>query len=54
MCAFCERYPCEYFDKLLEVCAILQDDNSVLREKGMDAWSKLQDERQAVGFTYTD
>ncbi|MDR2972504.1 MAG: DUF3795 domain-containing protein, partial [Bacteroidales bacterium] len=54
MCALCESYPCKYFAELLEACPILKDDNSVLREKGMIAWSKLQDERQAIGFTYTD
>jgi len=54
MCTFCEIYPCEYFTELLEVCPILADDNSVLQEEGMDTWSKLQDGRQARGFTYTD
>jgi len=54
MCALCESYPCEYFSKLLKACPILKDDNSLLCEKGMETWSKLQDERQATGFTYTD
>ena len=54
MCALCESYPCEYFADLLEGCPILKHDNSVLREKGMDAWSKLQDERQIAGFIYTE
>jgi len=40
----------EYF----EGYPILEHDNAVLREKGMDTWSKLQDERQAKGFTYAD
>jgi hypothetical protein len=52
MCALCESYPCGLFTKYFEGYPILVDDNSVLREKGMDAWSKLQDERQAKGFTY--
>ena len=54
MCALCESYPCEHFAKFFEGSPILKDDNSVLREKGMEAWSKLQVERQARGFTYTD
>ena len=33
---------------------ILKHDNAVLREKGLDAWSKLQDERQVRGFTYAE
>ena len=28
--------------------------NALLREKGMDAWAKLQDERREKGFTYAD
>jgi len=54
MCALCESYPCELFTKYFEGYPILERDNSVLREKGMDAWSKLQNERQARGFTYAE
>jgi hypothetical protein len=52
MCALCESYPCENFAKFFEGYSVLKHDNSLLREEGMDAWSKLQDERQARGFTY--
>jgi hypothetical protein len=52
--ALCESYPCGHFERFFEGYPILQHDNSVLREKGMDAWSKLQDERKARGFTYAD
>jgi hypothetical protein len=31
---------------------MLKHDNALLREKGMDAWAKLQDERMVKGFTY--
>jgi len=54
MCALCESYPCKNFTKFFEGYPILKHDNSILREKGMDAWSKLQDERQARGFTYAE
>ena len=54
MCALCESYPCELFTRYFEGYPILKQDNSVLREKGMDAWSKLQNERQARGFTYAE
>jgi hypothetical protein len=52
ICALCESYPCEYFTGFFEGYPILKHDNALLREKGMDAWSKLQDERRAKGFTY--
>ena len=54
VCASCESYPCELFTRYFEGYPILQRDNSVLREKGMDAWSKLQNERQERGFTYAE
>ena len=54
ICALCESYPCELFIKYYEGYPILKGDNLVLRENGWDAWSKLQDERQARGFTYAE
>ena len=54
ICALCDNYPCEYFTKFFEGYPILKHDNSVLREEGMEAWSKLQDERKAKGFTYSE
>ena len=54
ICALCESYPCEYFTEFFESYPILKHDNSVLREKGWEAWSELQDERQARSFTYTE
>ena len=54
MCALCESYPCEAFTKYFEGYPMLKHDNAVLREQGMDAWSKLQDERRASGFTYAN
>ena len=54
MCALCESYPCELFTRYFEGYPILKYDNALLREQGMDAWSKLQDERRARGFTYAE
>jgi len=54
MCALCESYPCERFDKFYEGYPILKHDNALLRDKGMEAWSELQDKRRSDGFTYTD
>jgi len=33
---------------------VLKKDNALLREEGMEAWMKLQDERRAQGVTYSD
>ena len=52
MCALCESYPCELFNKYFGGYPVLLGDNAVLREKSMEEWSKLQVERQAKGFTY--
>ena len=54
MCALCDDYPCEKFSAYFEGYPVLKHDNALLREKGMDAWAKLQDERLARGFTYAD
>jgi len=50
----CENYPCELFEKYYEGYPVLKHDNALLRNQGMEAWTKLQDERRAEGFTYTD
>ena len=54
MCALCDSYPCDKFTEFFEGYPLLKHDNALLREEGMDAWSKLQDERRAKGFTYSD
>ena len=54
ICALCESYPCEKFNDFFQGYPALKTDNALLREKGMDAWAQLQDERRARGFTYTD
>ena len=57
MCAFCEDYPCNKFDTFLNVSVgypVLEQDNTLLRDKGWEAWMELQDERRAKGYTYSD
>ena len=53
MCALCDGYPCDKF-AAFEGYPVYKHDNELLREKGMEAWSTLQDERRAIGFTYSD
>jgi hypothetical protein len=52
MCALCESYPCADFTDFFEGYPMLQHDNSILRENGWKTWGKLQDERQAKGWTF--
>ncbi|MGE0076449.1 MAG: DUF3795 domain-containing protein [Bacteroidales bacterium] len=54
MCAFCESYPCEHLQDLLDGYPLLKSDNSILRDNGWEAWGKHQDERHAkgIGFAY--
>jgi len=52
ICALCAQYPCEKFDAFFQGYPSLKQDNTLLREQGMDAWAKLQDERRMNGFTY--
>jgi len=54
MCALCESYPCPTFDEFFKGYPTLQNDNNLIREKGMEEWAKLQDKRCAEKFTYTD
>ncbi|MCL1796007.1 MAG: DUF3795 domain-containing protein, partial [Clostridia bacterium] len=56
MCAFCENYPCDKFDAFLNVSdglPVLEQDNALLRDKGWEAWAKLQAKRREAGFTYS-
>jgi len=54
LCALCVEYPCEKFDEFFKAYPTLKTDNAVLFEKGMDEWSKMQNERRTNGFTYSD
>jgi len=52
MCALCEEYPCEKFTAFFDGYPVLKSDNRLLKEKGIEAWSAIQDERKKNGFTY--
>ena len=54
MCVLCDGYPCDKFAAFFEGYPVLKHDNALLREEGMDAWAKLQDERRTRGFTYSE
>ncbi|MCL1810717.1 MAG: DUF3795 domain-containing protein [Methanomassiliicoccaceae archaeon] len=54
MCALCGSYPCEKIAGFLERLPFVKIDNDLLRTEGIDAWSKVQDERKAKGFAHTD
>ena len=53
MCALCESYPCDKINLFYRNYTTLEQDNALLREKGLEAWAKLQDERVKKGFTYS-
>ena len=53
-CALCENYPCDKFKPFFETYRVLKSDNLLLKEKGIEAWSELQDERLKKNFTYGD
>ena len=54
ICALCEIYPCDKFMAFFKGYPVLEHDNLLLKEKGIEAWSALQEERRKSGFTYSD
>ena len=54
MCAFCESYPCETMEGFLRTRPAIRADNALLLEKGLEAWSELQDGRRASGYVFQD
>lgn len=54
MCALCESYPCEKFSGFFAGYPAVKEDNALLRESGLEAWAKLQDERKATGYSYAE
>jgi len=54
MCALCKEYPCDKINVFFKNYPVLENDNLLLKEKGMEAWSHLLDERKKKGFTYRD
>ena len=54
MCALCDNYPCEKMEEFFKNYKMLKQDNELVREKGMEAWARLQNERMARGYSYTE
>jgi len=54
MCALCESYPCEHFEGALAAYPGLKEDNALFRDRGLEEWSALQDERKAKGGAHAD
>jgi len=54
MCALCSDYPCDKFAGFFKGYPVLEHDNALLREKGWEAWAKLQDKRRAKGYILSD
>jgi hypothetical protein len=54
ICTLCEEYPCKEFDAFFSDYVTLKDDNSFLKEHGIERWLEMQSKRRAEGFTYTD
>jgi len=53
-CALCGEYPCGLFTRYFEGYPVLEGDNALLRDGGIVAWGRMQDERRAEGFTYAN
>ena len=54
LCALCGSYPCDKLAAFFKRLPLFEKDNALIREQGIEAWAKLQDERLAKGFTYSD
>lgn len=57
MCALCSDYPCDKIADFLKDTvgySVLEQDNAMLRDKGWEVWSELQDKRRMSGFCYSD
>ena len=52
MCVECKEYPCGNMKEFYQGHPFVKKDNELYREKGREAWSRLQDERMADGFVY--
>lgn len=52
VCALCGSYPCGHFAEFFAAHPILRSDNALLRDQGLEKWSKLQDDRRAADFIY--
>ena len=54
VCSFCEDWPCEKVQGIAKGYPTLLADGKRMREIGIDAWIKEQEERAKTGFSYVD
>ena len=54
VCVFCEEYPCHRIKAIAKGYPTLIPDGERLREKGIKAWVREQEDRRKTGFAYAD
>lgn len=54
VCVTCEEYPCKMVESIAKGYPMLLADGKRLKEIGLDAWIKEQEERGKTGFAYVD
>jgi len=54
VCVFCEEYPCGRILGIAKGYPMLLADGKRMKEIGMEAWIKEQEERRKTGFAYVD
>lgn len=54
VCVFCEDFPCKRINGLAKGYTTLIADSKRMKEIGIDAWVKEQEERTKTGFVYCD
>ena len=55
-CPLCSEYPCDKFGWLKTTSAypMLENDNQLMQEHGLQAWEMMQKARREDGFTYIE
>jgi len=54
VCVFCDEYPCQHIQGLAKRYPNLLADGQRMKNVGIDAWIKEQEERRRSGFAYAD
>ncbi len=54
ICISCEEYPCKRINGIAKGYPTLLADGKRIKEKGVEAWIKEQEERAKTGFAYVD
>ncbi len=53
-CPLCDESPCHRIEEIARGYITLIPDGKRLKEKGIDDWTKEQEERTKTGFAYAD